>query len=539
MAADLVFVNGPVFTADPARSFARAVAVSGGRILAVGSEVEIRDHVGAGTEVVDLDGRLLTPGFQDSHVHTSSSGLDMLRCDLTGCTDAESAADHIARYAAANPDLSWIVGSGWHQTWFPRGCPSKDVLDGLVPDRPAFIYNADGHGAWVNSRAIELAGIRAGTPDPHDGRIERLVDGEPQGTLHEGAASRVERLAPAVTIDDMVRGILAGQGYLLSKGITAWQDTHIDDLVHAAYRALADGDRLKGTAVGALWWEHDQGLEQIERFEEMREERTGRYRPLTVKLMVDGVVENFTAWMLEPYLDGAGVATENRGIPFIESGEMAEAVAALDARGFSCHFHAIGDAAVRAALDAVEVARSRNGWTGCRHVICHIQVVHPADIPRFRTLGVVASAQALWAADGDDQEDLTKPFLGKERSEWQYPFGSLLRAGATLAMGSDWAVSTADVLDQIDVAVTRLNPDNGTARPPLNASERITLLDGLAGFTAGSSYANHLDHDSGSIAVGRVADLAVLDRDPFQGGPIRDANVAMTIVGGEVVFEEG
>jgi hypothetical protein len=249
-------------------------------------------------------------------------------------------------------------------------------------------------------------------------------------------------------------------------------------------------------------------------------------------------VENFTASMLEPYLDGNGARTENRGIDFIDPGHLAEAVSALDRRGLSCHFHAIGDAGVRNALDAVEAARTANGWSSARHVICHIQVVHPDDYQRFRSLGVTASAQPLWASDGMDQRELTKPFLGDERSGWQYPFASLLRAGATLAMGSDWGVSTADVMDQIDTAVTRLNPDEPDL-PPLTASERVTLADALAGFTAGSAYVNHVEADSGSIAAGMLADLVVLDRDPFTEAPIRDAAVAMTIVGGQVVYEEG
>ena len=253
--------------------------------------------------------------------------------------------------------------------------------------------------------------------------------------------------------------------------------------------------------------------------------------------MLDGVVENNTASMIEPYRDRDGGLTDNTGIDFIEPGLLREIVTELDRRRFSCHFHAIGDGAVRSGLDAVEAARIGNGWTGARHNISHIQVVHPDDLPRFRRLGVIANAQALWAQDGPDQEDLTLPCLGVERAGWQYPFASLLREGATLAMGSDWGVSTADVMDQIDTAVTRLNQDQPSL-PPLDANERITFLDGLAGFTAGSAHANHRDDVSGTLAVGMLADLAVLDRDPAASGHIRDASVAMTVVGGRVVFEE-
>ena len=537
MPADLVFVNGPVFTAGPARSFARALAVTGDRITAVGDEKTVSESVGAATRVIDLAGRLLAPGFQDAHCHPGSSGLDLLRCSFSGCVDGDDAVAYVAGYAARHPDREWVLGGGWQQAWFPRGCPPKEALDAVVPDRPVLVYNADGHGAWANSLALAMAGIDAATEDPPDGRIERAGEGEPQGTLHEGAVRLVECLAPAETEDDLRDGILAAQEYLLSKGITAWQDAHVDARTHAAYRVLAGSGDLIGTAVGALWWDRDRGLEQVEELEQMRSEPHGRYLPTTVKLMLDGVVENYTASMIEPYFDREGGLTENTGIDFIEPGHLGEIVTELDRRGFSCHIHAIGDGAVRNALDAVETARLGNGWSAARHNICHLQVVHPQDVPRFRRLGVIANAQPLWAQDGVDQSELTLPYLGAVRARWQYPFASLLRAGASLAMGSDWGVSTADVMDQIDTAVTRANHDQPRL-PPLNADERISFLDALAGFTAGSAYANHREDVSGTLAVGMLADLVVLDRDPVASGHIRDASVAMTVVGGLVVFEE-
>lgn len=538
MPADLVFHNGPVFTSDGSHASSRAVGITKDWISAVVADSEIGNLIGRETRVVDLEGRLLTPGFQDSHVHPSSSGLDLLRCNFEGCGSAQDALDYLARYVETHPNDEWVVGSGWHQTWFPRGCPPKDLLDTVVNDRPVLVWNADGHGAWVNSRALDLAGVDAATTDPRDGRIERNPDGSPQGTLHEGAAALVERVSPPDTMDDFVAGILAGQEYLVSKGITAWLDAHVDAPVHGAYRSLAEQGRLEGRALGSIWWDRHQGMEQLEDVVRMSMEGVGRYRPVSVKLMTDGVVETNTAAMLEPYFDLGGKSTGNRGIDFIDPGHLAEIVVALDRRGLSCHFHAIGDAAVRNSLDAVQAARSANGWSAARHVICHIQVVHPDDYLRFRSLGVSASAQPLWASDGRDQRELTMPFLGEERSSWQYPFGSLLRAGATLAMGSDWGVSTADVMDQIDVAVNRLNPDEPDLAP-LNGAERIGLADALAAFTTGSAYVNHREGDSGAIAPGMLADLVVLDRDPFAGGPIRDTGVDMTIVGGQVVYEEG
>jgi predicted amidohydrolase YtcJ len=538
MPADFVFLNGPVFTADAARSFGRALAVEDGVITAVGADREVTPMIGPETRVVDLAGRMISPGFQDAHIHPGNSGLDLLECSFSGCGNAGDAIAFVAEYASANPSVEWIRGAGWQQTWFPGGRPAKELLDAVVPDRPVLVYNADGHGAWANSRALEIAGIDSTTPDPARGRIERQDDGEPQGTLHEGAASLVLAFMPEITVADMRRGILRGQQYMLSKGITTWHDAHVDATTHRAYRDLAGNGELLGNARGALWWEHEEGREQIERFEQMRLEGVGRYQPVSVKLMLDGVVETNTASMLSPYFDGDGNETDDRGLDFIDRDFLLELVPELDSRGFSCHFHAIGDAAVRNALDAVEAARLANGWSTCRHHICHIQVVAPSDIPRFRRLGVAGNAQALWAQDGEDQAELTRPFLGDERSGWQYPFGSLLRTGATLAMGSDWGVSTADVMDQIDIAVTRSNPD----RPdldPLGPDERISLLDGLTAFTAGSAYVNHREDVSGTLAVGMLADLVVLDRDPTAGGPIRDASVAMTMVEGVVAYEEG
>jgi len=537
MSADLVFVNGPIFTGGPARSFVRALAVTGDRITALGDEMTVAKAVGPATRVIDLAGRLMSPGFQDAHCHPGSSGLDLLRCSFAGCADAEGAVTYVDRYAAEHPDREWILGGGWQQTWFPRGCPPKEALDAVVPDRPVLVYNADGHGAWANTFALTMAGIDASTPDPPDGRIERGSDGGPQGTLHEGAARLVERLAPEDTAADVRDGILAGQEYLLSKGITTWQDAHVDPRTHLAYRSLAESGILIGTAVGALWWDRSRGMDQLAELEQMRSEPLGSYHPMTVKLMLDGVVENNTASMIEPYLGQEGRPTDNTGIDFIEPGLVREIVTELDRRGFSCHFHAIGDGAVRSGLDAVEAARLANGWTAARHNICHLQVVHPDDIPRFRRLGVTVNAQALWAQDGVDQAELTLPYVGRERARWQYPFASLIRAGATLAMGSDWAVSTADVMDQIDTAVTRVNHDEPDL-PPLNAEERISFLDALAGFTAGSAYVNHREGFSGTLGIGMLADLAVLDRDPVASGLIRDASVVMTVVGGRVVFEE-
>jgi predicted amidohydrolase YtcJ len=535
MPADRVFLNGRVFTADPALPEVTAVAVSGDRVVAVGSSDTVREHVGRATELVDLGGRLLTPGFIDAHLHPGTSGLDKLRVDLEQAFDAASAVEAVARYAAEHPDLPWILGSGWSQAWFPRGCPEREVLDRAVPDRPVLLWNSDGHSAWVNGIALAMAGVDDSTPDPPDGRIERDQDGSPQGTMHEGAVTLVERHAPEDTVEDFVAGLLRGQQEMLSYGITGWQDAHVGRKLQAAYLDLAGSARLKCRVVAAMWWDHEEGLDQIESFVERRRDAGPRLRPTSVKLMLDGVAESFTASMLDPYLGPDGASTGNRGIAFIDPRRLGEIVTRLDALDFQCHFHAIGDRAVRDALDAIEAALAANGPRDNRHHIAHLQVVHPDDLPRFASLGVVANAQPLWAHHDVYQDELTIPFLGPERSSWQYPFGSLLRAGARMAMGSDWAVSTADVMQQIHMAVNRA--EGGVE--PFYPEEAITPEEALTAFTAGSAYVNHAETDTGTLRPGMLADLVVVDRDPLADGSFAETKVDLTMIGGEVVYRAG
>ena len=536
MSADLALINGPVFTSVESRPFVEAVAVAEGRIVQVGDRVGAEALIGPTTRVIDLKGRLATAGYQDAHIHPGMSGMEMMRCYLTESANAEEALAEVTRYAAMHPDEPWIRGSGWSQDWFPKGCPDRDLLDTIVPDRPVFLQNRDGHGAWVNTLALDRAGVDGGTPDPADGRIERRDDGSPQGTLHEGAQRLVSRLFPAEGADEHLAGLVRAQDYLLSLGITGWQDAHVDEVAHEAYLSMAASGELLARVAGALWWDRLRGLEQIDELVERSSQSSGRYRPVAVKLMLDGVVENFTAAMKQPYLDGSGAPTSNRGIDFIDPDLLGDVVTGLDAAGLSCHFHAIGDRAVSNALDAVEQARSANGKARSRHHIAHIQVVHPADIPRFARSNVTANCQPLWACDGGYQTELTQPWLGPERSSWQYPFGSLHRSGARLAMGSDWDVSTPDVFSQIDVAVTRSDVDLPD-EAPLIPTEAIGLGDALIGFTAGSAYVNHLDSETGTVEPGKLADLVVLDRNPFEEPRPAGTLVDFTIIEGEVVYQ--
>jgi predicted amidohydrolase YtcJ len=544
--ADFAFVNGAVYTVDATRRWASAIAVSAGRIVSVGSDDDVRELVGGGTEVLDLRGRMLLPGFQDAHVHPPSSGFEMLHCNLSEAYAVEDYERIVAEYASSHPDEGWIVGGGWSMDVFPGGNPPKEVLDAVVRDRPVYLMSRDGHSAWANSRAFEIAGLTRETPDPVDGWIVRDGAHEPAGTVHEGAFLLIERHVPDPTLSDWVEGLRAAQRHLHSLGITAWQDAHVGGSYPTfdAYAQLAASGELTARVVGALWWDRHRGIEQVNDLLEARERgRIGRFAATTVKIMQDGVVENHTAAVLEPYLDADGRPTRNRGTSFVEAEDLNAGVTRLDAEGFQVHIHAIGERAVREALDAFETARAANGPSDHRHHIAHIQVVHPDDIPRFRELGVVANAQPLWAVNEGQMLHLTIPFLGAERSKWQYPFASLVRSGAVLAMGSDWSVSSANPLWEMHVAVNRTAPPayeygGGTGEPFL-PDERIDLATALAGFTINSAFVNHLDNLTGSIEVGKRADLAVLDRDVFAHpvDEIADASVVLTFVEGERVFD--
>ncbi len=528
-----------------AGEFVDGLAVTGGRISALGTAAEVRALAGPRTRVVDAPGRLVLPGFQDSHVHAPFAGRNRLRVWLNDLAGRTAYLDAVAAYAAANPDEPWVLGGGWAMEYFPGGTPSRADLDAVVPDRPVFLFNRDVHGAWVNSRALELGGITRDTPDPADGRIERDADGEPQGTLHEGAAySFNDRVVPVPTRAEWEASILEGQRHLHSLGITGWQDAWVTPATLDAYRVLAADGRLTGRVVGALWWDRHRGLDQVPEFLEQRERASGtdRFFPTTVKIMTDGVLENYTGALLEPYCDGCGGHTSNHGLSYVERDLLAAAVTELDRLGFQVHMHAIGDRAVRNALDAVEAARDANGVNDLRHHIAHVQVVQPEDVPRFAALGVVANCQTYWAQTEPQMEELTIPVLGRDRADLQYPFEGIRRAGARLAMGSDWSVTTANPLEQLEVAVTRVDPEN-RGNAPFLPEERLPLDVAVDAFTAGSAYVNH-DDDGGRIALGARADLAVLDVDVFAPGyatadkaPLADASVELTVAGGRVVFE--
>ncbi|MFI6445871.1 amidohydrolase [Kitasatospora sp. NPDC050543] len=539
--ADLVFTGGTVFTADPARPRADALAVTGERISALGRDAT-HELIGPGTQVVDLDGGLLLPGFQDAHVHAVYGGVELGECDLTGTTGVDEYLLRVREFAEAYPERAWITGSGWSMESFRGGLPTRQLLDSVAPDRPVYLLNRDHHGAWVNTRALELAGLTRDTPDPADGRIEREPDGTPSGALQEGATGLVARIVPPTTPAQRLAGLLRAQRLLHSLGVTGWQDALLGVFNGQpdpcdAYLAAAREGTLTARVNGALWWDRDRGAEQIPELIERRGRlRHGRFRADSVKIMQDGIAENFTAAMTSPYLDACGCATANSGLSFVDPPALREHVTALDALDFQVHFHALGDRAVREALDAVEAALKANGPRGNRHHLAHLQVVHPEDLPRFAPLGAIANIQPLWAAHEPQMDELTIPFLGPERAGWQYPFAGLLRAGAALGAGSDWPVSSPDPLAGIHVAVNRMEPGATDGRVFL-PEQRLDLETALTAYTAGSARINGMD-DTGRLRAGHLADLVVLDRDILARPPleIAEARVTRTYVGGALVY---
>ena len=549
--AELVLVNGKIRTPVHPSGFTQAAAVSGGQLTRLGRDDEIRDLIGPFTRVVDLRGRLAIPAFGDAHVHPVQGGLESLRCDLTGYRTRAGYLTAVAAYSEGLPPGAWVLGGGWSMPAFPGGTPAAADLDAVTGRRPAFLPNRDHHSAWVNSAALALADITARTPDPADGRIERDQAGNPAGALHDGAMRLVADYVPRPSQQELTAGLLAAQRHLHSLGITSIQDACVGDAgeisipdTYQTYLRAAADRLLTCRVTGALWWDRHRGLDQIGELQARREaaDGSGYFRATSVKLMLDGVCETFTAAMGSPYLDGHGHDTSHSGSLFIEREELAEAGYRLADLGFQMHFHAIGDRAVMTALDVLaglpEVQRASG-----RHHIAHLQFIHPADLERFAKLGITGNFQPLWACKDDQNDQLTLPFVGLQRANWQYRIGSLLRLGTRVAFGSDWPVSSADPLQELHVAVNRMlsprlgEPDSAETTTPLLPAEGIGIDAAIDAFTRGVAYVNHEEDTAGTLEAGKVADFAVLDQDLYAipSGEIGNTSVALTIASGRVV----
>jgi predicted amidohydrolase YtcJ len=534
-AAEVILENAAVYTLDSSRPWAEAVGIAGGKIVFAGRNSEAEEYRTEATKIIDLAGKMVLPGFQDSHVHLISGGMELALCDLNDLQTKEKILARIRAYAEENPRKDWITGGGWALPVFPDANPAKEDLDALVSDRPAYLSAADGHSAWVNSRALELAGITEKTPDPEDGHIERKPGtNEPSGALREAAMGIVSRLIPEPTAEEYLKGLRAGLALANRFGITSIIEASADDRILDAYAEFDRRGDLSVRVLASIHVDPEKGPAQVDELAKKRERYHGRILKATAaKIFIDGVIESHTAALLEPYRD----RPNDGGKPILEAEEFNRLAAALDKAGFQIHVHAIGDRAIRMTLDAMEEAGKANGPRDARHHICHLELIDPADVPRFGGLGVVANFQALWVYPDTYITQLTEPILGPERSARLYPIGSVVRSGGIYAGGSDWSVSSLNPLSAIQVAVTRRDPEEPPG-PAWLPQELIDLPTAVAAYTANGAFLSFDEKTRGSIEPGKAADLVVLDRNIFEipPGEIHAVKVVLTILEGKVVY---
>ena len=533
---DLVLRDAAVYTVDAARTWAEAIAIDEGRIVYVGTNEGVIPWIGQETKVLSLQGRMILPGFHDSHIHLVTGGIELGECNLLDLDTQESILDTIRHYAATHPDEEWIRGGGWELPAFPGANPHKRLLDAVVPDRPVFLTAADGHSAWVNSAALALAGITRATPDPPNGRIEREpATGKPTGTLREEAMQLVMKYMPPYTAEDYLEGLRRGLAMANRFGITSVQEASASKEILEAYHTLDKQGELTVRVVASMKADLSRGKRQILQLKTWRDVYKSPYlRAHTVKIFADGVIEARTAAMLEPYLD----RPNSRGTLNLEPDSLHQLVTALDRAHFQVHVHAIGDRAIRTTLDAFAEARKQNGIRDSRHHMAHIQLIDSLDILRFRPLGVIANFQPLWAYADTYITELTEPALGPARSRWLYPIASVMKTGAMVVFGSDWSVSSMNPLYGMQVGVTRLGLEDSTGTPWI-PQERVDLATMIAGYTINGAYLNFEEQETGSIEAGKAADLVVLDRNLFDV-PSRDlhqARVLLTLLEGKVIYQ--
>ncbi|MGO1320331.1 MAG: amidohydrolase [Galactobacter sp.] len=517
--ARTAFVNGLVWTDGFAAPRPLDVLVEGDTIAAVSNRGEL-DATDA--TVIDLQGRVLSPGFQDAHLHLEGGGGDLLACELSEATSAEDVLARIKAFADSHPDDAWITGAGWQRDFFEQGSPTAELLDSVTGERPAALYPFDHHGVWLNSAALKLAGITVDTPDPEHGRLSRLPDGSPAGMLEEAAAALVAPFLPTKTEEEQIEGVHAGQSHLLSKGITSCQDALVGpgmgmrDQFDVYVRMLAEST-LDVRLTTALWWNHARGLEQLEELKERRrvlQETAGADRVVadTVKIMIDGA-----------------------GLLYFNPEQLREVTVACDAAGFNCHYHSYAELTTRWALDAIEEAITTNPLRNRRHHIAHLFVVAGEDFKRFADLGVTANVQGFWAGTPVPHEHMKEVTVTTDPEDREYPFGRMEASGVRLAAGSDWPVTTCDPFLAIGSTAGYLPEPR--MRKEIPEKDRLDVVSMFKAFTTGSAFVNGRAASTGRIAPGYLADLVVLSQDPFGG---RDAllgtSVDETWVGGRKLY---
>lgn len=537
--AERVFVNGAVYTMDMRRTRAEAVAVRDGRIIHLGTDDEVRRLAGRRTEVTDLGGAMLLPGFHDSHIHILIGVATEDDCDLMRL-ESQEAVEARLRECQALPGYGperWVLGGGWSEWLWPDANPGKAQLDALFPDRPVYLESSFGHAAWVNSRALALAGIAKATGDPPDGVIERDAEGVPSGTLRDAAMLLVKRGLPAATPEQSRESVRAGIDLAHSVGITAVIEPGLDAALIAPVVELADANQLSLRVLASLSpinWQPGTFDDGVFAFLEGRDRwRRPDLDVDSVKVYMDGVIEYGTGALLEPYAKAA----HGLGPRFYTQEQVNRYFTRFDAMGLAIHVHATGDAAIRMALDGFAAMREANGKGDNRHHIVHLQLIDEVDRPRFAALGITATFQPLWAYPDPAALELDIPMIGEERTWAMYPIGSMVKSGARVAGGSDYFVTDLNPLHAIEAAVTRQDPYTNSG-PVLGAGERVDLDTMIAAYTINGAWLMGLEKEQGSIEVGKRADFVVLDRDLFAGpaAAINEAKVVMTVFDGRTVY---
>ncbi|WP_373354626.1 amidohydrolase [Pseudoroseicyclus sp. CXY001] len=535
LTADTILVNAAIRTMDPLNPEAEALAIAGGRVLAVGSEAEIRALAAEGAEVLDAGGRLVLPGFHDTHIHLQDGGHHYVEsADLTRADTPELLVDGMKSFAATH-NRPWVFGAFYNSALLNDKNLSAEVLDRAIPDRPAMVTAADAHNACINTAAMRELGLTAETPDPPEGHFVRDADGNPTGLLYERAVTWVNNRRPQPVDEEYREGVLWAQKHANEHGITGVLDALVEERHRRIYAAMAEAGELTVRVVAtALVKPGEPAAEAVARVSELRAKaQYDMFRIHSAKFFFDGVVENRTAAMIEDYSDEIG---GNFPVMFPKE-EIAELFPAFDAARFQIHVHCIGDGAVRAALDGMELARQQNGPWPSRHQIAHIQFIDPADIPRFAELGVVANVQPLWARMEAPVTEASIPVVGPERSKYIYAFGALTRARAELVLSSDWTVSTLNPFEIIETAITRQPGREESNVEPLLPEEALTIEQCVAGYTILAAHTGWRETETGSLAPGKLADLIVLDRDIFTCNPkdIGETKVLLTLLGGKAV----
>ena len=529
---DTLILNARIRTMDPARPTAQAMALRDGRILALGSDADMRALLPHARRI-DAGGRLVLPGFLDAHVHLMDGGTDLVLSAQLGDAQTTDEIIRMVRAHAATVAGTLVMGVRWEPGYFGDHNLTRDILDVAVPDRPCILWDTSFHNACINSAAIAMAGITEDTPDPLNGHFVKDATGRLTGMLHEEAITLVRDRLPQLTDADWVAGARAGQAHANRHGITGILDPFVVDRHVTAYGTLAAQDALTLRVSGAASvTAHDRAAELLPRLTALRAAHQGLFPVNSAKFFFDGVFENRTAAMIAPYADDGG----NAPVMFPPD-LVAELFCALDAARFQIHVHVIGDMAARAALDGIETARKANGPWPALHQLAHLQVVHPDDIPRLAALGVMANVQPLWAQDDPVMPDPTRAMIGADRLPFTYAFRRMLDAGAPWCLSSDFSVTTLNPFEIIETAVTR-QPSGGTT-PPFLPAERLTVEEALLGYTTHAAAACWRA-EAGMLRPGLSADAIILDRDITTCHPtdIHATQVLLTLFRGAEVWRD-